>query len=524
MRGKLEAQGPRESAGVFPGGRWVASVSFSVLLTVLVLSGRGQSQAQLSCDQRWASLQWHGWFTLTVTADGVDSSGSHNQVNNSATASFATDYLLNTTTFTNDFGRVNETATTSCAPQPGNQVNSYVGGGRFTADSWVQITPDLIACTYSLGLNDNIMGEYLFQPCGSPVLDLGPGLFTPSLGELLDNSQLRNIPLPPFGQPLAGTIIDRSITWGSAPGTLTFSWNITPLSMVITSVQTPTFVNNKHTFVTTDPITIKATITPAVANVPVKWTITGMNAADGVTGFPTAEVHNTDASGVSTLVFTPNNNGALVANRHTAWRNGSRAPNTTISFDVIAEMDQGRTATALFQAGLGTLEQDEKDILRQEYLDILQPVPTRAQAVASLDRPWNNGNYSVQLDSTLKQHFNAILASYRATTVTVNGQAVPMRADALLVVSSGFRSPQLNKAIGSVHPESLHTRGRALDLQPMPVTVMVGGQPVALNLHAALYPALAAAVSAQGLSPLPEESAKPVPLGDPRENHIHVQW
>ena len=36
--------------------------------------------------------------------------------------------------------------------------------------------------------------------------------------------------------------------------------------------------------------------------------------------------------------------------------------------------------------------------------------------------------------------------------------------------------------------------------------------------------ALAGAVSAQGLNALPEQSAIPVPLGDSRENHIHVQW
>ena len=63
--------------------------------------------------------------------------------------------------------------------------------------------------------------------------------------------------------------------------------------------------------------------------------------------------------------------------------------------------------------------------------------------------------------------------------VELFGQTNAGAADAQLVVSSGYRSPQSNKAIGSVHPESLHTRGRALDLEPMPVTVIVGGTPTA---------------------------------------------
>jgi hypothetical protein len=54
---------------------------------------------------------------------------------------------------------------------------------------------------------------------------------------------------------------------------------------------------------------------------------------------------------------------------------------------------------------------------------------------------------------------------------------------------------------------------------------MVNGRPrrVALSLHDVLYPALLTAAQTVGTA-FAEQSATPVPIGDTRENHIHVQW
>src|SRR6266480_113720 len=515
---------PRELVRFLPATLRAHVDPVPLFVAFLLFSCHLCAQAQINCDTRWSSIRWQGKFTVKATANGTDASGSIIQVNNFVQASFDRNYLLGTTLFTNDFGTLNQTATTSCAPAQGQQILKYSGSGRLTPGSTIDIVPKLLSCTYDLTLSDTIIGDFSVQVCDSGTVDLGTSPYSLSLGRFVSNLQLRDLPLPPFGQPLAGQITDTSIDFNSVPATVTLSWNITPLSIRITSVQTPTFLNNRHTFISTDAITLQATVSPAVAGVPVEWTASGINAAAGITGFPKNESHDTDGSGLSSLLYTPDNNPRFLNNRRTRWTAGSRAANPPIAFEIEAALEQGGIASTLSQTTLGSLEEDEIDTLRQEYVDIQQPVPARQQVVPSLGAPWNGGNYNVQLDNNLKQHFNAILASYRGRSVTNAGQAITIPADAQLVVSSGYRSPQLNKAIGSVHPESLHTRGRALDLEPMPVTVIVGGTPTALGLHEALYPALAGAVSAQSLHPLPEQSAVPVPLGDSRENHIHVQW
>lgn len=201
--------------------------------------------------------------------------------------------------------------------------------------------------------------------------------------------------------------------------------------------------------------------------------------------------------------------------------------------------------------GLGILRQDEKDILRQEYYDYRVPVPKRDEVIDSVGemRKFNKCNYNVLISDGLDTRFQSILAAYRQNNVSVelNRRSIPGRipSTATLTVSSAYRNPQKNKhkSVGSKYPDSSHTRGRALDLVPdsTNVTFMTAGNAVNWDLpffppkmkqnpryHKILYPALLEAARPQANDPLKppiaERGSEKVPVGDLREDHIHVQW
>ncbi|HYV27659.1 MAG TPA: D-Ala-D-Ala carboxypeptidase family metallohydrolase [Candidatus Eisenbacteria bacterium] len=310
-------------------------------------------------------------------------------------------------------------------------------------------------------------------------------------------------------------------------GTLVITWTLSPVgipNLKITALDTPFSANDLHSFVSTDQIALKAQVTPALAGSPVKWTVVGQGAASGISGFPSGEVHSTDAQGISTFTFKPSDNGSFVRDRQTGYTTASRQPNKPISFEVIAELQSVTTLRSrLSQTTLGLLQQDETDVLRQEYVDFSIPVPSRSDVVPSLGGYFNGGPYGVQLSADLPNHYNAILNAYRGSTITVNGQSVGIPQTAPIQVTCGFRSPRINKAVGSILRDSRHMRGRALDLKPIVFDVVVNGRRTPVSLHGSLYPALQAAAATQGFA-FAEQSARPVPLGDPTENHIHVEW
>lgn len=288
-----------------------------------------------------------------------------------------------------------------------------------------------------------------------------------------------------------------------------------------------------RTFITTDEIELKATVTGAPIGTQVLWTVQGLDAAASVTGFDTNFVTTTDGSGIATYRFTPSNNPNLVNDRRTNWTKGNRMANQEISFQVIAKMtiSGNDIETRLSDTTFGPLTQDETDRLRQEYYDYNIPVPARGDVVPFLGPGFNQGNYGVQLSVGLNTRYNAIVAAYRGrpVSVVINGLTynTTIPANAPVTISSGYRNPQRNRAVGSRIPDSSHTRGRALDLVPsvVHVVVMVNGARVRvpLSLHGVLYPALQAAAATQGTA-IAEQGAIQVPVGDPREDHIHVQW
>jgi hypothetical protein len=297
----------------------------------------------------------------------------------------------------------------------------------------------------------------------------------------------------------------------------------------ITSVKTPTAVNgNQNTFVSIDSITLQASLAPNGAGVPVAWSVVGKNKASQ--SLTIGEVHNADASGVSTFTFSPSQSAQFVQVRHSQYTSGITQPaNDPLSFEVI--VSAAGLQSRLSETSLGTLQQDETDTLRQEYVDFQITVPPRTDIVPSLGGIWNKGPYNVQASVDLLGHYNAILAAYQGSSVQYNGVSYTVPANAQLERTSVFRNPRYNKAIGSVHPNSKHCYGRALDLAPSPMRVVVNGQRVGLDIDGFWYPALAAAEQSVGLSPLPEQGAVPLDakhdglgVGDPDEDHLHVEW
>jgi hypothetical protein len=299
--------------------------------------------------------------------------------------------------------------------------------------------------------------------------------------------------------------------------------------LAITSLQTPTAVNgNQHTFVSTDSITVQAKLTPPKAGAPVLWSVVGKNAASQSLGI--AEIHNADASGISTFTFSPSQDHHFVQVRHAQYTSGIKAPaNDPLSFEIVA--GSAGLESRLSGTTVGPLLEDETDTLRQEYVDFQIAVPPRTDVVPSLGSDWNRGPYHVQVSVDLPGHYNAILAAYQGSSMLYNGVTYTIPANAQIKRASVFRNPRYNKAIGSVHPNSRHCYGRALDLAPIPIALNVNGQRVQLDIHDFWYPALGAADQSVGLSPLPEQGATPLDpahggdgVGDPDEDHLHVQW
>lgn len=123
--------------------------------------------------------------------------------------------------------------------------------------------------------------------------------------------------------------------------------------------------------------------------------------------------------------------------------------------------------------------QDERDIIRQEYVDsrmwrdgFTLHVPYRTR-IKETDRADLRGNYTLILDSAMSELLAATEAAY--------GQR--------LHVSSGWRNPRRNRAAGSTVPNSNHQHGGALDMQPVGKNNMSGATRRAAYLklyHAAL--------------------------------------
>jgi hypothetical protein len=214
-----------------------------------------------------------------------------------------------------------------------------------------------------------------------------------------------------------------------------------------------------------------------------------------------------------TFKFKPNPTGRPTA--------GSRSPNPAIAYRVEAK------AGAL--TGTFDLEQDETDRIRQEYVDYHVTVPDRSIVVSPSIAGYNTGNYTLIVDGGMDAKLTATTAEFARLTQAAaapaagtpppaagGGSGAPPPAPApvpvpAIHVTSGYRNPQRNKAVGSEFPNSYHVRGKALDLG-------VAGP------NATLWARLRAAGATAAASSSCEDGPTNVACSNANVDHVHIQW
>ncbi|QLG44503.1 D-Ala-D-Ala carboxypeptidase family metallohydrolase [Costertonia aggregata] len=214
------------------------------------------------------------------------------------------------------------------------------------------------------------------------------------------------------------------------------------------------------------------------------WEVEGVTDDDGT-------VDEVDNGQQDVYAFTPN-----PINRPT--QRPVTARNESIRYNV--------NATILGLRRVFELEQDQIDILRQEYIDFATNFqPGRDNAYLD-NGNWNVGNYDYIITESNDNHFdaiyNAIVNNWTSRGYTDN-----------IVVSSAYRNPRRNPGAQN----SRHLRGLALDIYPE------GG----VNLQRWLdLRASGNDININGLSITAhcDRSGTFVDNNCSIANHIHVQW
>lgn len=152
-----------------------------------------------------------------------------------------------------------------------------------------------------------------------------------------------------------------------------------------------------------------------------------------------------------------------------------------------------------------TLEQDEVDILRQEYVDFSTTFQPQRSNVYRDDGPWNIGNYDYIVTESDGNHFQTI---YDA--IVTNWQAKGY-TDAI-TVSSAYRNPRRNPGVLN----SRHLRGLALDIYPQGAITLQRW----LDLRASGNEV----TEVDGVNAHCDRSGTFVDDNCAFANHIHVQW
>jgi hypothetical protein len=236
-----------------------------------------------------------------------------------------------------------------------------------------------------------------------------------------------------------------------------------------------------NSFVSTDTISLhvelSAAISPDLANT-TSWKVIGMSLDSG-NGMPSQLLDS------RTFSFKPN-----PMNRPTT---GSRQPNDPIKYDVEATI-QGNIAKF-------SLVQDERDIIRQEYIDFGAPqIPSRDNLITPANTSLNTGNYTLILDE-------GMLAVLKDVTQRYNRLNTGM-----ISISSAYRNPRRNIEVGSLHPiTSKHVWGSALDLVVSPA-------------NASTWQHLHQAGSEGGYTSICQSGNQNVDCSDPTVDHVVIQW
>src|SRR6267378_1980814 len=188
-----------------------------------------------------------------------------------------------------------------------------------------------------------------------------------------------------------------------------------------------------------DPVVVRVRVTPPGLANAVRWQVQPLA--------PTADV-TLDRSEGRELVF------------HGVSRNasgGSRSANPALGYRVTANLDgQGAVQAS------SLVTQDEVDVLRQEYVDYGTAFRPDRKHLGALKHPaLNTGNYDV----VAEEEVGTLDALLERVNAEVNRMLAERRMSATFqfedCVTSGFRNPQRNRAVGSVAMNSRHVRGRA---------------------------------------------------------------
>jgi hypothetical protein len=142
--------------------------------------------------------------------------------------------------------------------------------------------------------------------------------------------------------------------------------------------------------------------------------------------------------------------------------NGSRKPNPALEYVVTARLEghQGLTTSS-------HVTQDEKDVLRQEYVDYGTAfIPQRNQLGAVKHAGLNTGNYSVIAEEVPGTLDTLLQDLTRKVNQVLAARGLGADFEVEDCVTSSFRNPQRNRAVGSVALNSRHVRGRAIDCDP----------------------------------------------------------
>jgi hypothetical protein len=242
------------------------------------------------------------------------------------------------------------------------------------------------------------------------------------------------------------------------------------------------------TFVSTEQLSFTAKVLNSPGSSPpaklFNWTVHSASANSG-NGNPHTALNQ------SRFAFTPNPTARPTT--------GSRRPNEPIKYRVDAEAG-GRV-------GSFYLEQDETDIIRQEYIDLgpVQP-PQRSDIMAPTIPGYNTGNYGLIVDGGMDNALTKTETQFQALT------PAPQAPTPALNVSSGFRNPRRNVAAGSNFPVgSHHVWGTALDL-------------TVAGANATLWARLRQAGANARNTSICEHGPTQIPCNAANVDHVHIQW
>jgi hypothetical protein len=309
----------------------------------------------------------------------------------------------------------------------------------------------------------------LMKPPSVPTREPAPGM-PPSL--------VGDWPFPPIERVSGGTVSIKTGTdwWGGDEHSTTVYTIYPALEIIRTDRTDASFLADRSQLSFVVKVN-KPGIDPNTAN----WTVTGTSTDSG-----NGDPHT--ANNASTFRFTPNPTNRLTT--------GSTVPNDPISYNI--EVTVGGLSEAY------ELKQDPTDIIRQEYVDFQLHPPAREEIMAPTNNAFNTGNYALIVDRGMQRALDGTISQFERLSA-------PGAPPASVTVSSGYRNPRKNIWVKSVHLNSRHVWGSALDLVANPANV-------------GMWTRLRQAGQSAGYTSICEHGGTQIQCDDPAVNHVHIQW